>query len=239
MFIKNRWRDPRIVHKIAHAGSMDIEYAKKRETKKSLKYRLWRRTYEVLAAIENFASKPPKKIIDLGAADGRMLDLIHRQYPQACCVGVEYNQDLVNFGKTKFPDLKLIQGDMQSLDFPDDSFDVAIATAVIEHVPDPAKAMREAKRVLNGGGIIVLTAPDPFWEHIATTVGHLKDDQHNEVMNLAQLSDLARKSDFTVLKTQKFMLSPIGIPFEFFVEKWMRRLHLDFMMANQLLVARK
>ena len=145
--------------KIAHAGSMDIEYAKKRETKKSLKYRLWRRTHEVLAAIENFASKPPKKIIDLGAADGRMLDLIHRQYPQACCVGVEYNQDLVNFGKTKFPDLKLIQGDVQSLDFPDNAFDVAIATAVIEHVSDPAKAMREAKRVLRSGGIIVLSAP--------------------------------------------------------------------------------
>lgn len=168
-----------------------------------------------------------------------MLDLIHRQYPQACCVGVEYNQDLVNFGKTKFPDLKLIQGDIQLLDFPDDFFDVARATAVIEHVPDPAKAMREAKRVLNGGGIIVLTAPDPFWELIATTVGHLKNDQHNEVMNLAQLCNLAQENGFIVLKTQKFMLSPVGMPFEFFVEKWMRRLHLDFMMANQLLVAAK
>ena len=31
----------------------------------------------------------------------------------------------------------------------------------------------------------------------------------------------------------------VGIPFEFFVEKWVRRLHLDFMMANQLLVAEK
>lgn len=133
------------MHKLDHTGSLDIEYAKKRETQKSLKYRLWRRTHEVLAAIENFASKLPQKIIDLGAADGRMLDLIHRQYPQACCVGIEYNQDPVNFGKTKFPDLKLIQGDMQSLDFPNDSFDVAIATAVIEHVPDPAKAMREGK----------------------------------------------------------------------------------------------
>ena len=111
------------MNKMPLAGSMDIEYAKNRETKKSLKYRLWRRTYEVLVAIENFASKPPQKIIDLGAADGRMLDLIHRQYPQACCVGVEYNQELVNFGKTKFPDLELIQGDIQSLDFLDNSFE--------------------------------------------------------------------------------------------------------------------
>ena len=40
------------MHKMAHEGSIDIEYANKRETKKSLKYRLWRRTYEVLAAID-------------------------------------------------------------------------------------------------------------------------------------------------------------------------------------------
>lgn len=220
-------------------GSLDIEYAKKREIKKSLKYRLWRRTYEVLTAIKNFTSKPPRTIIDLGAADGRMLDLIHRQHPEAHCVGVEYNQGLVNFGRTKFPDLKLIQGDIQSLDFPEGSFDVAILTAVIEHVFDPAKVMREARRVLKSGGIIVLTAPDPFWEHLAVLVGHLKDDQHNKVMNLVQLSDLARKSGFTVLKTQKFMVSPIGIPFEFFIEKWILRFHLDFMLANQLLVACK
>lgn len=227
------------MHKIAHAGSMDIEYAKKRETKRSLKYRLWRRTYEVLAAIDEFCFNPPRDIIDLGTADGRMLDMVHQKYPDASCAGVEYNQELVDFGKAKFPDLELIQGDIQSLDFPDNSFDVAIATAVIEHVPDPRKAMREAKRILRKGGIFVLTAPDPFWEHIATTVGHLKDDQHNEVMNLAQLSDLARKSGFVVLKSKKFMLSPVGMPFEFFVEKWTRRFQLDFMMANQLLVAKR
>ena len=216
-----------------------MEYAKKREAQKSLKYRLWRRTYEVLGAIDEFCSNPPMDIIDLGTADGRMLDMIHQKYLSARCVGVECDQELVDFGRAKFPDLELIQGDIQSLDFPDNSFDVAIATAVIEHVPDPRKAMREAKRILRKGGIFVLTAPDPFWEHIATTVGHLKDEQHNEVMNLAQLSDLARKSGFVVLKSQKFMLSPVGMPFEFFVEKWMRRFHLDFMMANQLLVARK
>jgi len=218
---------------------MDIEYVKKRETKKSLKYRLWRRTYEVLTAIDEFCPRPPQDIIDLGTADSRMLDMVHKKYPDARCAGVEYNQELVDFGRAKFLDLELIQGDIQSLDFPDNSFDVAISTAVIEHVLDPTKVMRETRRVLKSGGIIVLTAPDPFWEYLATMVGHLKNDQHNEVMNLLQLSDLARKSGFAVLKAQKFMLSPIGMPFEFFVEKWIRRLHLDFMMANQLLVAEK
>lgn len=218
---------------------MDIEYAKRRETKKSHKYRLWRRTHEVLSAIEAFTSNPPKKIIDLGTADGRMLNLICERYPQASSVGVEYNHELVDFGKSKFPDLNIIQGDIQSLDFPDNSFDVAVAAAVIEHVVDPARVMQEAKRILRPGGIMVLTTPDPLWERFATMIGHLKDGQHNDVMNLKQLSDLAHKTGFTVIKVQKFMVSPIGIPFEFFIEKCIRALHLDFMLLNQLLVASK
>jgi len=224
--------------KLNHTGSLDMEYSRDRTTKKSLRYRLWRRTHEVLKAIDEFCENPPQDIIDLGTADSRMLDMIHKKYPDVHCVGVEYNQELVDFGKANFPKLDIRQGDVQSLDFPDNSFDVAIATAVIEHLPNPGKAMREAKRVLrSGGGIIVLTAPDPFWERIATVVGHLNDDQHNEVMNLAQLSDLARKNGFVVLKSQKFMLSPVGMPFEFGFEKIIRSLRLNFLMANQLLVA--
>lgn len=221
-----------------HTGSLDMEYTRDRTTKKSLRYRLWRRTHEVLKAIDEFCENPPRDIIDLGTADSRMLDMIHKKYPDVHCVGVEYNQELVDFGKANFPKLDIRQGDVQSLDFPDNSFDVAIATAVIEHLPNPGKAMREAKRVLRSGGIIVLTAPDPFWEYLATKVGHLKDGQHNKVMNISQLSNLIKQNRFVVLKSQKFMLSPVGMPFEFGVEKLLRSLRLNFIMANQLLVAR-
>lgn len=227
--------------KLSHAKTLDIDYAKGREIKKALRYRLWRRTHEVLEAIDEFCEKPPRDIIDLGTADSRMLDMIHKKYPDTRCVGVEYNQELVDFGKANFPKLDISQGDIQSLDFPDNSFDVAIATAVIEHLPNPGKAMQEAKRVLRSGmgGILVLTAPDPFWERIATIVGHLNDDLHNEVMTLAQLTHLALKSGFVVLKTQKFMLSPVGMPFEIPIENIVRFIGFNFLFANQLMVCKK
>ncbi len=58
-------------------------------------------------------------------------------------------------------------------------------------------------------------------------------------MNLKQLRDLAQMCGFTVVKTQKFMLSPVGMPFEFTLEKKIRSLHMDFLMASQLLVVRE
>ena len=224
--------------KLNYAGILDLDYAKARETKRSLCYRLWRRTREVLLAIEDFAKNPVGDIIDLGTADARMLDAIHQKYLQARCVGVEYNQDLVDFARVKFPHLEIIQADIQSLDFPDNSFDVIVAAAVVEHVSNPVKMMSEVKRILKPGGILVLTSPDPFWEHLATLVGHLNKDQHQTVMSLKQLCDLVCDCGFTILKTQKFMLSPVGMPFEFTLEKIIRSLKLDFLMVNQLLVAR-
>ena len=217
---------------------MDVNYAKERDSKISAKYRLWRRTVEIISALEEFAPKPFKDIIDLGTADGRMLHTIKKKFPESRCIGVEFNQELVNFGKLNFPEIEIIIGDIQALDFPDKSFDAALLTAVIEHVPDPEKAVGEANRILKPGGILILTSPDPFWEHLATIVGHLKDGQHNKVMNISQLSNLIKQNGFMVLKTKKFMLSPIGMPFEFLIEKWIRKFNFSFILANQLIIGR-
>ncbi len=49
--------------------------------------------------------------------------------------------------------------DVQSLTFPDQSFDVCTSTDVFEHVPDDARAFAEIHRVLRPGGYAVFTVP--------------------------------------------------------------------------------
>lgn len=49
--------------------------------------------------------------------------------------------------------------DLQNLTYPDDVFDISISEDVLEHVPDPRKALSEIKRTLKPGGRHFFTIP--------------------------------------------------------------------------------
>ena len=52
-----------------------------------------------------------------------------------------------------------VRADVVALPFRTGAFDAIKATEILEHVPDPAGALRECARVLHAGGYLVMTAP--------------------------------------------------------------------------------
>lgn len=59
-----------------------------------------------------------------------------------------------------------VNGDATALPFPDDSFERVIASEVVEHIPDDARAFSELARVLRPGGTLAVTVPAWFAERI-------------------------------------------------------------------------
>lgn len=51
-------------------------------------------------------------------------------------------------------------GDVNQIDFPDNSFDLVTCQTVLIHVADPKKTLREFFRVIKPGGLIVLAEPN-------------------------------------------------------------------------------
>jgi ubiquinone/menaquinone biosynthesis C-methylase UbiE len=49
--------------------------------------------------------------------------------------------------------------DMHELSFADGSFDVVFASHVLEHALEPKRAARELRRVVRGGGFVVVEVP--------------------------------------------------------------------------------
>lgn len=67
------------------------------------------------------------------------------------------NWDYVTFD-LKSP-LASVKGDIKSMNFKDDYFDLIICNHVLEHIDDDFKALKEIYRVLKPGGISILQVP--------------------------------------------------------------------------------
>jgi phosphatidylethanolamine/phosphatidyl-N-methylethanolamine N-methyltransferase len=73
-------------------------------------------------------------------------------------IAIDYSKEMLEKAKNKYQNenIKFIQMDAQSLTFPNNSFDVVVASLVISVVPSPEKVMSEIVRVTKKGGRIII-----------------------------------------------------------------------------------
>lgn len=112
---------------------------------------------EVLRHLPNLSGT---KLLDVAIGDGRNMPLI----PRDCQVfGVDISRVLLEKCEHDYPDrdLRLIVGEAENLPFPDATFDNLFSVGAINHVNDPAKALREMARVVKPGGTIVIADEMP------------------------------------------------------------------------------
>lgn len=111
-------------------------------------------TYQTLIAdLEEQLATLEGKVIDVGCGVQPYRRFLGPKVTEH--VGVD------RLGAFAQPDL---EGDALNLPVPDGSFDAALSTQVLEHVPDPTLALKELARVLRPGGTLILTCPGT-WPH--------------------------------------------------------------------------
>ncbi len=103
---------------------------------------------------EKLVAKAKGKVLEVGVGTGASL----AHYPKGVeLAGLDISPKMLARAKAKsdcFPgQLTLRVGDVQSLDFPDDSFDMVITSCVFCSVTDPIKGFQEINRVLKPDGI--------------------------------------------------------------------------------------
>jgi len=112
---------------------------------------------------------PGSKILDAGAGEC--------QYKRFCQHLKYTSQDFSQYdGKgnseglqmENWDNLKLdIISDITSIPITDNSFDAIMCVEVFEHIPEPAKAVKEFYRILKPGGKLILTVPFCSLNHFA------------------------------------------------------------------------
>lgn len=99
--------------------------------------------------------------LDCGASAGRMYDLISSKInlTKDCYHGIEWNQGAVDQGRSK--GLDIIQGDLnKGIPHESEKFTCVFGLSLLEHLLNPCRYLRECRRVLQPGGVLVILTPN-------------------------------------------------------------------------------
>jgi phosphatidylethanolamine/phosphatidyl-N-methylethanolamine N-methyltransferase len=111
-----------------------------------------------VAAIRALALTPEDRVLEVGIGTGLNLPL----YPPGVrLTGVDLSREMLDRAverveRLAMPHVILRVMDATAMDFPDDAFDKALATYTISAVPDPVAVLREMRRVVRPGGLLVI-----------------------------------------------------------------------------------
>lgn len=100
----------------------------------------------------------PGMLLDVGCAE----QWLRRRLPER----VEYvSLDYPPIGAVRYAARPMVFGDAQALPLRTGSIDTVAMLEVIEHIPDPDRALGEVRRVLRPGGLLILSAPFAYPLH--------------------------------------------------------------------------
>jgi len=116
------------------------------------------RSFAIADYLLRLIDDPNASILDFGSGNMYLAERISEKLPEAKITGIDVIEDQ-NFDREllkKYPNISFQKYDGIKIPFPDGHFDIAVASAVMHHTPDPEYFLSELKRVVKKGGPILL-----------------------------------------------------------------------------------
>ena len=122
---------------------------------------MWRREVERL--IRRSAPGARLRLLDFGCGPGFLLQFCGEWFPSVRRVGVDLDRSVLRYASRQLPAVSflLTSASRQGLPLAEGSFDVVAALHIVEHLEDPDRFLRDARRTLKRGGLLMLATPNP------------------------------------------------------------------------------
>ena len=156
-----------------------------------------------------YPSEVSPEMIDLGGGCGGWVNYLHNQKhwsnPKISLSDSSVNA-LLMARRTMPGNVRCYQTDLMDLQW-NERWDIAFLLDVLEHLPEPGRALTEIQRALRPGGLLFVTVPalQFFWSFV-DEFGHHQKRYHRD-----DFGPLAHESGFEILDCRYFMflLSPL------------------------------
>lgn len=111
------------------------------------------------AVLEAVGPSRIRALLDLGTGTGRMLEILASRADRA--VGIDGSHAMLNLARLRVErgslrNVQLRQGDIYALPVERDGYDLVVVHQVLHYLDEPARALREAARVLRPGGRLLV-----------------------------------------------------------------------------------
>ncbi len=159
-----------------------------------------------------------RTVLGAGCGHGNFKDIITNS---PSVVGIDISTvaiDMARAAHADRPEFTFLVMNVQTMDFPDDSFELVLFVDAIEHVLDAERGLREIHRVMQPGGHLLVTSANRDSVHLVmnralgypafrTSFQHVREFSH------AELRKLLEEVGFEYLDSASVFLYPYwGIP---------------------------
>ena len=170
------------------------------------------------------------QILDIGSGTGALALAMTELRPRCRVVGVDLSHEYVAFARSRARNdrVRFETADAQNLPFAAGSFDAAASLLVFNFIPDPSKALAEARRVTRPGGFVSAAVWDYgegmrmlrlFWDAASaldSAAGRL-DEKHMPLSRKRELYELWTRGGLGQVEEAPL---EITMPFENFDDFW-------------------
>lgn len=106
---------------------------------------------------------PGRRVLDIGSGAG--YGAAELSHSARSITGIDLAQDAVRYAcdHYKLPNTHFVRASATALPFRDQSFELATAFEVIEHLSDWSRLLAEARRVLRPGGVFLVSTPNTLY----------------------------------------------------------------------------
>ncbi len=154
--------------------------------------------------------RPGQRVVDVACGTGVVTRLAAERVGAAGSVaGLDVNPAMLAVARSQTPpDLSIewCEASAEAMPLPDGSFDVALCQMGLQFVPNKLAALREMRRLLDGGGRAVITTPGPkptifaimteaLARHISPEAASFSDHVFS-LHEVEEISDLMRSAGF-------------------------------------------
>jgi len=156
----------------------------------------------------NFTKIEPKSILDIGCGTGFFTRLLAEKYKKADIYAADLSESMVNHTRSMQERRWPWQGKYQhtvcdavALPFRDNTFDLVASNLAMQWVPAPSAMMKEMRRVLAPGGLILFsTFGRRTLVELKQTLAHINIDHTNSVLPFPDVMSLGNSLGETAVE---------------------------------------